>query len=428
MVIMGEPRMGKSSLAYLLILEDLHDKTAVFVFDPHTLVEKIQVVCALMGITPYVIDPAAGMAPRLDPFEVPKGMTPSQVIEILLMSLRSIWEPKRAWGESTAQILRNTFRVCMELGLTFFDAYRFLQDPALRAALVAQLPSASDAKRFWAGHIRRMSPTQVEYAINAPLDKLDAFFAIDAIRPMFNQRGSTMHFGQIMDAGGVCVLALRNNDLATATELLGAIALAKMHMEVLQRVHTGNTSRVHWYLDEAYQYWNTSVVLTGMAEAAKFGLGVRLFSQNLHQYPPDDRVEMLELAGTLVCFRVKRETAKLMAPHMWMYDGQKLKYGQQDIWSFFKVWDKQERYSIQQEEQLSQNELMHQQVRECMVYTKNTLFAAEVPEFSYPALVEGQVVWHHAVIPEPLLLDMPPVFDVGDGTRLLPPGDEADWR
>ena len=276
MVISGEPRQGKSSLAFLLIVQDVLEHTGVIVLDPHDLTERIEDLCAVLNITPHIIDPARGLCPVIDPFEVPPGMTPSQVIEILLMSLRSIWAPKQGWGEQTAQLLRNTFKLCIELNKTFFDSYLFLKDPRLRQDWIDLLPDGSEAKTFWNGHIRRMSPNQVERDINAPLDKLDAFFAIESLRPCFQRRGSTIHFDQIMDNGEVCLMFLRRNDLATATELFGAVALAKLHISIIQRVHTKKTNWINWYLDEAYQYWNTSVVLEGMAEAAKFGLGVRI--------------------------------------------------------------------------------------------------------------------------------------------------------
>jgi hypothetical protein len=246
MVVSGEPRQGKSSLAFLLGVQDILDEgTSAFFIDPHDLNERIEDVCTLVGITPHIIDPARGYTPVIDPFEVPQHMTPSQVIEILLMSLRSIWEPKRGWGEQTAQILRNTFRLCMELGKTFFDAYLFLKDPRLRQDWVDLLPDGSETKVFWNGHMRRMHPGQVEQAINAPLDKLDAFFAIDSLRPIFQRRGSTIHFDEIMDSGGTCLMFLRRNDLATATELFGAVALAKMHVSIIQRVHTKKTNWVN---------------------------------------------------------------------------------------------------------------------------------------------------------------------------------------
>ena len=291
MVVCGEPRMGKSSLAFLLIVKDILEHTSVFLLDPHDLAEKIEDVCALLKITPHIIDPARGYTPVIDPLEVPQGMTRSQVVEILLMSLRSIWAPKQGWGEQTAQILRATFRLCIELGKTFFDSYLFLKDPRLRQDWIDLLPESSETKVFWTGHMRRMNQQQVEHAINAPLDKLDAFFAIDSVRPCFQRRGSTIHFDKIMDEGSVCLMFLRRNDLATATELFGAVALAKMHVSIIQRVHTKKTNWVNWYLDEAYQYWNTSVVLEGMAEAAKFGLGVRMLSQTIHQYPKRTRLK-----------------------------------------------------------------------------------------------------------------------------------------
>jgi hypothetical protein len=420
--------MGKSSLAFLLEYKDMVEGTAIFSLDPHDLNERIEDLCTLLEIRPHIIDPARGYTPVIDPFEVPPGMTRSQVVEILLMSLRSIWAPKQGWGEQTAQILRNTFRLCIELGKTFFDAYLFLRNPALRQEWIDLLPDSSETKVFWTGHMRRMNQQQVEHAINAPLDKLDAFFAIDSVRPCFQRRGSTIDFGEIMDNGEVCLLFLRRDDLATATELMGATILAKMHIAILQRNHSKKTNKVHWYLDEAYQYWNTSVVLEAMAEAAKFGLGVRLLSQTIHQYPKDDQIKMLELAGTIVSFRVKRETAKVLAENMFMYTGMRRLTAQQDFFSLWQPYGNQRFYSIQQEQQMSQNELMHQHVRECMVYAGGELWAAEVPEFAYPQLVQGEVVWHHEPIPEPLYLPEPEPINLGGDVRWLPPGDDADWR
>jgi hypothetical protein len=429
MVIIGEPRKGKSSLDYLLIMTDIVNGTCVFLLEPHTLSDQVKTGCEILGKRPCIIDPANGKAPSLDPFEVPPGMSPKLVVELLIMSLRSIWEPKRAWGARTAQIFRHTFSACIELNLTFFDSYLWLQSPQLRDQLIPNL-KPSETKMFWEGHLRSMRPSEVEANLNAPLDKLDEFFAIESVRPLFDTRGAEVDFAHLMDSGGVCLVYLRRGELATATELLGALILSKMHITAIQRARTGKNNPVNWYLDEAYQFWNTSVVLDTMAEAAKFGIGVRIASQTLEQYPPSDRIKMIELAGSLVCFCVKRESAKLMSESMWTYDGTKHRYAQQDFWSSWKPWGKQEFWSIQQEREIAQNELMAQQVRECFVYTQNQLFAAEVPEFAYPTLEDGKVQWLYA--PVEGYLDIPreeeEPLNLGGDIRWLPPGEDSDWR
>jgi hypothetical protein len=165
-----------------------------------------------------------------------------------------------------------------------------------------------------------------------------------------------------------------------------------------------------------------------MAEAAKFGLGVRILSQTIHQYPKEDQIKMLELAGTIVSFRVKRETARVLAENMFSYTGMKRLTAQQDFFSMWQPYGNQKFYSIQQERELSQNELMHQHPRECMVYADGELYAAEVPLFTYPEIVEGEVVWHEEIVPDPLYLPEPEVIDLGGRTYWLPPGEDADWR
>lgn len=428
-VVTGEPGMGKSSLAYLAIMQDIVDKVGVWLLEPHTLGDQVKTGCEILGVHPCIIDPANGIAPSLDPFDIPPGMNQKQVVELLLMSLRSIWEPKRAWGARTAQIFRHTFNACIELGLTFFDSYLWLQSPQLRDQLIPQL-RPSETQMFWEGHLRSMRPSEVEANLNALLDKLDEFFAIDSIRSMFDTKGAEVDFEHIMDSGGVCLVYLRRGELATATELLGAIILAKMHITAIHRVQTGKNNRVNWYLDEAYQFWNTSVVLDTMAEARKFGIGVRIFSQTLEQYPPSDRIKMIELAGSLICFNVKRETARLIAPNMWKFDGQKHKYAQMDFFSGWKPWGKQEFWSIQQEQEKAQNTLMSQLRRECMVYTQNQLYAGEVPEFQFPTLVNGQIHWeygeHDAIDVTSYIPEEP--LNLGGDIRWLPPGEDSDWR
>jgi hypothetical protein len=80
--------MGKSSLNFLFQVADIVDPdTAVISFDPHDLNDRMEDVCSLLNIKPHIIDPARGYTPVIDPFEVPRGMTRSQVVEILLMSL-----------------------------------------------------------------------------------------------------------------------------------------------------------------------------------------------------------------------------------------------------------------------------------------------------------------------------------------------------
>ena len=61
---------------------------------------------------------------------------------------------------------------------------------------------------FWNGHMRRMSPNQVERDINAPLINWMLSLLLILCVPCFQQRGSTIHFDQIMDNGEVCLMFL----------------------------------------------------------------------------------------------------------------------------------------------------------------------------------------------------------------------------
>ena len=146
---------------------------------------------------------------------------------------------------------------------------------------------------------------------------------------------------------------------------------------------------------------------------------------------------MLDWQAPLCLFRVKRETAKVLAENMWSYTGMKRITAQQDFFSLWEPYGNQRFYSIQQEQQLSQNELMHQYPRECMVYADGELYAAEVPLFAYPEItkVTGEIVWHEEVVPEPLYLPEPEVIDLGGRTywfhlgkmRIGARGLRPDW-
>ena len=65
-------------------------------------------------------------------------------------------------------------------------------------------------------------------------------------------------------------------------------------------------------MDE-FQSFTTLSFATMMPESRKYGLGLTLTNQNLHQLEPDVRHAVLGNAGTLISFRLGADDAALLA-------------------------------------------------------------------------------------------------------------------
>jgi len=118
-----------------------------------------------------------------------------------------------------------------------------------------------------------------------------------------------------MDDGMILLVNVSKGRLGEDSALLlGSLVVSTLGLAAFSRAEDGAGSRRPFflYLDE-FQNFTTLMLANMMSELRKYGVGLILAHQYLHQLDPDIRHAAFGNAATLISFRVGAEDAPLLA-------------------------------------------------------------------------------------------------------------------
>lgn len=117
----------------------------------------------------------------------------------------------------------------------------------------------------------------------------------------------------MMDEGKVLLVNVSKGRLgADSSLMLGALVLSTLSLAALSRADSTERRPFFVYVDE-FQSFTTLMLATMLPELRKYGVGMTLANQHLHQLDPAIRSAVLGNAGTLISFRVGAEDAPYLA-------------------------------------------------------------------------------------------------------------------
>jgi hypothetical protein len=170
-------------------------------------------------------------------------------------------------------------------------------------------------REFWLEEFPGYSYRYRAEAVAPIQNKVGAFLAIPSIARILAHAPEPISLRATMDQGKILLVNLARGKLGEdATALLGGILMTSIGLAAFSRADSPASERRRFfvYLDE-FQYFTTLSVATMIAELRKYGVGLVLANQYLHQLDDDIRHAVLGNAGTLVSFRVGPEDAAFLA-------------------------------------------------------------------------------------------------------------------
>ncbi|HEY1707189.1 MAG TPA: type IV secretion system DNA-binding domain-containing protein [Rhizomicrobium sp.] len=312
--IIGKTGVGKSTLIETLARQDLAAGRGFALLDPHgDLVEKLAA-------------PASSVAPdrvvylnapdRLQPYGYnPLRRVRDEKIPLaaagLIETLRKLWPD--AWGVRMEHVLRNALYALLEQdNARLPDILRLFADEAYRKR-VARHTRNETVRKFWLGEFEHYHFRQRADAIAPIQNKLGALLSDPRLYRALVEPEVDLHLRSLMDEGKVLLVNLSKGRLGEDGALvLGAFLLSTLSLAALTRADSPQRRPFFVYADE-FQMFTTLMLANMMSELRKFGVGLTLAHQYLHQLAPDVRHAVLGNAGTIVSFRVGPEDAPLLS-------------------------------------------------------------------------------------------------------------------
>ncbi len=316
MYLIGQTGVGKSTMFETLAWQDFVVGRGFALVDPHgDLVEPLADRLRAAGPERIVYLNAA------DPWQ-PFGYNPLRrvrddkiplAVSGMLETLKKIWPD--AWGVRMEHVLRSSLYALLERdGSTLPDILALYSDEDFRKGIVRGIRNEV-VKRFWTDEFENY-PARLRAETCAPIqNKLGALLSDPTLRRILVEPTIDLHFRNLMDEGTVLLVNVSKGRLGEeSATVLGSLIVSTIGLAAFSRADSAPEARRPYflYLDEFHSF--TMLMLANMmSELRKYGVGLVLSHQYLHQLDPDIRHAVLGNAGTIVSFRVGPQDATLLA-------------------------------------------------------------------------------------------------------------------
>lgn len=314
--LIGRTGVGKTTLLEALIRQDLDNGYGCALIDPHgDLVERIagSIPADRLNSTIYFDVPDAAMPYGYNPLtRVSPGIRPL-VASGLIDVLKKMWDD--AWGARMEHILRNALLALLDQpAAALTDILTLMTDRSFRYSVIANVQN-EQVKAFWQKEFPKYSFRYQADGIAPIQNKVGAFLADPKLKHILTREDGGLRLRRIMDEGQVLLINLSQGKIGSdSAALLGGLLITSLGLAAFSRAFTEEKARrpFHIYVDE-FQNFTTLALANMLSELRKFGVGMVLAHQYLHQLDPDIRHAVLGNAGTLIAFRLGAFDANLIA-------------------------------------------------------------------------------------------------------------------
>jgi hypothetical protein len=314
--MIGKTGVGKSTLLEVLAQQDIAAGRGFALVDPHgDLAERVRLAAEpkLQDRLIYLdaADPAQpfGYNPlrRVRDDKIPLAASG------LLDALRKLWPD--AWGVRMEHVLRNSLYALLERDCSALpDILRLYAEKNFRRGVTTRVRN-DVVRRFWTDEFEKY-PDRYRAEVVAPIqNKLGALLTDPRLYRVLVAPEKPISFRRLMDDGGTLIVNLAKGRLGEdGANLLGGMIVSTIGLAALSRAETPTDARRPFflYVDE-FQTFTTLAFVNMMSELRKYGVGLTLAHQHLHQLDHDVRHAVLGNAGTLISFRVGAEDAGYLA-------------------------------------------------------------------------------------------------------------------
>lgn len=314
--IIGQTGVGKSTLIETLAMQDLDAGRGFALIDPHgDLADRIWTNAddKCRDRITYLNAPDPNQPFGYNPLRRVRDDRIPLAASGLLETMKKLWPD--AWGVRMEHILRSTLYALLEReGSSLPDILRLYSDKGFRQSVTSGIRNET-VRRFWKQEFENYSWRLRAEAVVPIQNKLGALLSDPTLRRILVNPTVDLHFRSLMDEGRVLLVNLAKGRIGEDSALiLGGLLVSTLGLAGFSRAELPLDARKPFflYVDE-FQNFTTLSFVNMMSELRKYGIGLTLAHQYLHQLEPEIRHGVLGNAGTLIAFRLGPEDASALA-------------------------------------------------------------------------------------------------------------------
>ena len=314
--VIGKTGTGKTTLLETILRQDIAAGRGVALIDPHgDFVERVaadvpkkrHADLIYFDVTdpsqPYGYNPVARVS---SPYR-------SLVASGLLDVFKKMWDD--AWGARMEHILRNALLALLDQpAATLPDILLMLTSKPFRWRALQHVQN-EQIKTFWRSEFPKYSFRYQADGIAPIQNKVGAFLADPNLRHILTRSDGRLRLRSVMDQQQILLVNLAKGKIGEdSASLFGGLLVTSLGLAAFSRADADEEKRAPFYIfvDE-FQNFTTLALANMLSELRKFGIGVLLAHQYLHQLDPDIRHAVIGNAGTLISFRLGAADAGFIA-------------------------------------------------------------------------------------------------------------------
>ncbi len=328
---LGATGVGKSTLLYNMIMQDIENGEGVTLIDPHgdLFTQVLSSIPKERADDLVIFDPtdfnySVGLN-FLECTDFYKPVQMNYVINELIMIFDRLYNLRETGGPIFEQYMRNSLALILDNDLgeqgTLVDLPSVFEDRGYRKHLLRNCKNRLVID-FWTKMAERAGgDAQLSNVAPYITSKLNQFTHNAIIRPIIGQKRSTINFREVMDKKRILLINLSKGMLGDFdSRLLGMLLIGKLFGAALSRANQKPEDRkpMFFYIDE-FQNFATEGITHILSEARKYSLFLTLANQNLAQLNNLGRGNILDsVLGNVGSFMLMR-TGSIDAAKMETY-------------------------------------------------------------------------------------------------------------
>lgn len=317
-LITGMSGVGLSTYMLDLLLQEIHAKTPVLLFDRYGDLSNrlFQNATEEMIARMAYLDMGNREFPvGINIFDVKSDQEKREVCNAVIALMYDLYDPKRTGviGPRFDHAVRNAMLTIMEdaQGASFIELVRCLTDSSYVQRILPQVKDEM-VREYWTKQISQTSDFHKSEVLDYIVSKFGPFITDSKMRAILGQTRSSVDVSRLITERSIIIVDFGKllGD-PEATKLITAVFMVKL-LQGLRRPRRDTGAAISIYFEEV-ESLPQNLITELLREGRRYGVSITAATTRLSEIEEPLEKELVNV-GSLISFRVNTDSARILAP------------------------------------------------------------------------------------------------------------------